>query len=194
MQSAKLARFLRAHVFAWREKAKSLRKIRTLTVSNWSSYANYVMSFPFKSWVAFAEAAQTRRVQQTRIVKAYLRWKTRQKLERILKTWRHQAVYGRIEGMYTRSMLSRSLGEQKILCTGLQKMLSAQTIELEECRDLVQREVELRKALEQKLLFQEREIVTFDMLNDHRDQEIRRLHAIIQVSEWIDSMVGWLVG
>jgi len=56
------------------------------------------------------------------------------------------------------------------------------------------REVELRKALEQKLLFQEREIVTFDMLNDHRDQEIRRLHAIIQVSEWIDSMVGWLVG
>ena len=152
------------------------------------------MSFPFKSWVAFAEAAQTRRVQQTRIVKAYLRWKTRQKLERILKTWRHQAVYGRIEGMYTRSMLSRSLGEQKILCTGLQKMLSAQTIELEECRDLVQREVELRKALEQKLLFQEREIVTFDMLNDHRDQEIRRLHAIIQVSEWIDSMVGWLVG
>ena len=89
-------------------------------------------------------------------------------------------MYGRVEGMYTRTMLSRSLGEQKLLSSSLQKMLSIQTIELEECRDLVSREVEARKNLEQKLLFQEREILTFEMVSDHRDQELRRLNAIIE--------------
>ena len=175
-----VARFLSAHYLAWRATAKELRRVRVLAVDHWTSYSTYMVTGPFKRWVEFAENAQTRRVQTNRLVKAYMRWKSRQKLETILRTWRHQSMYGRVEGMYTRTMLSRSLGEQKLLSSSLQKMLSIQTIELEECRDLVSREVEARKNLEQKLLFQEREILTFEMVSDHRDQELRRLNAIIE--------------
>lgn len=176
----RLAAFTGNHFTAWRDKAQHLRRLRVATVENWNGYAKLVTAWPFAAWVKFAESAQIRRVQQDRLVKTYNRWKKRQKLSVIMRTWRHQAVYGRVEGMYTRNMLSRSLGEQKLLSTSLQRMLTMQTIELEESRDIVNREIELRKAVEQKLVAKDDEILRYQIVNDHRDQELRRLEAIIE--------------
>ena len=46
----------------------------------------------------------------------------------ILRTWRHQAVYGSVEGMYSRTALTKSLSEQKTLGNALQKIVANQTI------------------------------------------------------------------
>eukprot|EP01041_Mallomonas_annulata_P000331 gene331-592_t len=172
--------FLGSHFMAWHRKASHLRRLRVESVDGWKGYATLMMKGPFQSWVQYAESAQTIRIQQDRLVKTYIRWKRRQRLSLILRTWRHQAVYGRVEGMYTRNMLSRSLGEQKLLSTSLQRMLTNQTIELEECRDLVNKEIEMRKAIEVKLLAKDQEILRHEMINDHRNQELRRLEAIIE--------------
>jgi hypothetical protein len=40
--------------------------------------------------------------EQLRICKAYVRWKWRQRILLILKVWRHQALYGRVDGLYSR--------------------------------------------------------------------------------------------
>jgi hypothetical protein len=46
----------------------------------------------------------------------------------ILKTWRHQAVYGSIEGMYSRTTLTKSLVEQKTLSGSLLRIVEQQTL------------------------------------------------------------------
>tara|TARA_B110000091_G_C13360193_1_gene287945 strand:- start:45 stop:212 length:168 start_codon:yes stop_codon:yes gene_type:complete len=51
-----------------------------------------------------------------------------------MKRWRHQAMYGRIDGLYTRQMLISSLNEQKIMSSGLEKFMASQTVEVDECR------------------------------------------------------------
>ena len=83
--------------------------------------------------------------------------------------------------MYSRTTISKSLGEQKSMCASLQKMISRQTVDLEECRELVNREVKLRKKMEDGVVDKDSEIERLKMKGHHVDQELRRLHAVIEV-------------
>jgi septal ring factor EnvC (AmiA/AmiB activator) len=86
-----------------------------------------------------------------------------------------------VEGMYSRTTISKSLGEQKSMCASLQKMISRQTVELEECKELVNREVKLRKKLEDSVVDKDSEIERLKLKGHHVDQELRRLLAVIEV-------------
>jgi hypothetical protein len=143
--------FVRRHLLSWRCVVEKHRRLRATSLSNWAGYANFIMSTPFLAWKAFASTASVRRVQQDSLVNAYVRWKARQKHIRILRAWRHQSLYGGVEGMYSRTNISRSLGEQKSMGAALQKMITKQTIELEECRELVNKETVSRKRMEDKV-------------------------------------------
>ena len=77
--------------------------------------------------------------------------KIAKKYIRILRAWRHQSLYGGIEGMYSRTKISKSLGEQKSMSAALQKLLTKQTIDLEECKEAVHRETLLRKKMEDRV-------------------------------------------
>jgi len=69
----------------------------------------------------------------------------------IMKVWRHQALYGRTDGLYSRQMLLKTLAEQKFATNTMQKLMASQTIELEECRMVTSREIQKRKDLEDEL-------------------------------------------
>jgi hypothetical protein len=56
-----------------------------------------------------------------------------------------------------------------------------QTLELEECRDLVAKEIGKRKSLESRLALTMQEINRHKMLVHHAEQEVRRMDAIIEV-------------
>ena len=90
-------------------------------------------------------------------------------------------MYGRTDGMYTRKMLLSSLGEQKQLAVSLQKMLSMQTVELEECRNLVELEISKRRTLEARLATTGLDLNRQRVLVHHTEQELRRVEAIIKV-------------
>jgi hypothetical protein len=68
-----------------------------------------------------------------------------------MKVWRHQALYGRTDGLYSRQMLLKTLAEQKFATNTMQKLMANQTIELEECRMVTNREIQKRKDLEDEL-------------------------------------------
>ena len=85
-------------------------------------------------WANYVKGIKNSFNEQLRIANSYRRWKNRQKMLKIMKTWRHQAIFGRLDGLYTRQMLLRSLGEQKLFCSNMQKLMGEQTMELEECR------------------------------------------------------------
>ena len=50
-----------------------------------------------------------------------------------------QALYGRTDGLYSRAMLAKGLKNQKSLTDRLEKLLVAQTVEMEECKELIDR-------------------------------------------------------
>ena len=96
-------------------------------------------------------ASKNRMNEQIRICNSYVRWKWRARIIRIMKVWRHQALYGRIDGLYSRQMLLKTLAEQKFAGNTLQKLMADQTIELEECRSIADTEINKRKKLEEEL-------------------------------------------
>jgi hypothetical protein len=51
----------------------------------------------------------------------------------------YQALYGRTDGLYSRAMLSKGLKDQRVLTERLEKMLIAQTGEMEECKEFMDR-------------------------------------------------------
>ena len=109
-------------------------------------FLNYVFVFIFNTaWANHVKAVKNHDQEQLRICKAYVRWKWRQKVLLILKVWRHQALYGRVDGLYSRQMLLKTLAEQKFAANLLEKHMADQTLELEECRSVVSKEVEKRK-------------------------------------------------
>jgi len=117
--------------------------------------------------------------EQLRICKAYVRWKWRQRVLLILKVWRHQALYGRIDGLYSRQMLLKTLAEQKFAANLLEKHMADQTLEIEESRIIVSKEVEKRKALEEELRACTLERDKNKMTNHHFEQELRRVQSVI---------------
>jgi hypothetical protein len=92
-------------------------------------------------WANHVRAVKNHDQEQLRICKAYVRWKWRQRILTILKVWRHQALYGRIDGLYSRQMLLKTLAEQKFASNLLEKHMADQVLELEECRTIVAKEI-----------------------------------------------------
>lgn len=146
-----ISSFVKSHLVAWKLLTQKICHLRKTTIGNWKSYPTVMMSSPFLAWKQFASTATIRRMQQDSLVNAYLRWKNRQKYIRILRAWRHQSLYGGIEGMYSRTKISKSLGEQKSMSAALQKLLTKQTIDMEECKEAVYRETLLRKKMEDRV-------------------------------------------
>lgn len=173
-------RFVQINFKAWVKATKQQRRLRVMTAENWKAYPLLMTIKPFQAWANYVAGCKNFAKEQIRLVNAYIRWKKRQKILIILKAWRHQALFGRIDGMYTRRMLINSLGEQKLLSTSLEKMLSAQTLELESCHMLVVGEIEKRKELEEVLKNSEAEIVKQRMVSHHIEQEILRLETIVE--------------
>ncbi len=180
MLQRQLARFVMKNFYAWREIARQLRKLRVQAVGEWRGYGRYITQTPFQAWAQFVKGVKNHNNEQQRIVNSYLRWKWRQRIVIIMKRWRHQALYGRIDGLYTRQMLIASLNEQKIMSQGLEKMMAAQTVEVDECRELTEREINKRKLLENRLKDSQTDCHKHKMYSHHAEQEMKRMEGIVE--------------
>ena len=180
MLQRQLGRFVKANFEAWRGEARKLRIIRVKAVENWRGYGRLLCLAPFQAWASFVRGVKNVNAERQRIVTSYLRWKWRQRIVIIMKRWRHQALYGRIDGLYTRQMLISSLNEQKLMTSGLEKLLAAQTMEVDECRELSDREIMKRKLLETRLKESQEESQKNRMYGHHAEQEMKRLEGIIE--------------
>lgn len=177
---------VRSFLLAWRTVVKKFKRLLKESMNNWLGYPNLLMAGPFDAWKDLSSTARQHREAQERVMKAYRRWKTRQKMANILKTWRHQAVYGSVEGMYSRTNLTKSLAEQKNMANAMQKLVSQQTLELEKCRNMIKQEVGARGMLEKTLVIKDQEIIRMKISENHTSQEIHRLHALIDAMSKIN--------
>ena len=135
---------------------------------------------PFAAWAGFVRGSKQTHYEHLRLAQSYIRCKNRKLLRTIVRTWRHQSVYGRIDGMYTRKMLLDSLSEQKQMTSNLQKFVAQQMIELEQCKEIVESETAHRLRLEEELEQGRAELRKQVIIGHHGDQERRRLETLIE--------------
>lgn len=146
-----ITKILKSMMVAWRTVAAKDHGMKKSALLEWLDYPKTMTRAPFAAWKRYILAAKLRQSENNSIAKGYIRWKSRQKLYVIMRTWRHQALYGRIDGLYSRQMLVKSLQEQKEHCHSLTKLLATQSMELEECRSLVQVETAKKDETLEKL-------------------------------------------
>ncbi|CAN0229446.1 unnamed protein product, partial [Pylaiella littoralis] len=110
MQRKKLTEVMAGVFDTWRS---DMKKSKQITVGMWADFSLKDLGEPFRMWYIFTDFSKKQTKEQERLLKLFRRAKNRKKVLFILKAWKHLAVYGRIEGMYTRSQLMASLAEQK---------------------------------------------------------------------------------
>jgi hypothetical protein len=99
-----------------------------MTIDNWKTYARLMVTKPFHAWAGYVSGAKHKMYEHERLASSHMRCKRRKLLFEILRRWRHQSRFGRIDGLYTRKMLIDSLGEQKSATRQMEKIMAAQVI------------------------------------------------------------------
>lgn len=94
----KLAAFLTTALLAWREVARRFRHRRIDAIDSWRGYARLVLHAPFQVWVKYSVVSHKRTFESEHRAQLYCRWKQRRFMTKVLRTWRHYALYGRIDG------------------------------------------------------------------------------------------------
>jgi hypothetical protein len=176
----KLSSFISGIFHAWKGVSSHYRKLRISVYENWSGYGRLMVQKPFLAWSDHVRAMRNRYNEHLRIAKSYARWKGRQRMLTIIKVWRHQALFGRIDGLYTRQMLLKTVADQKIFVTSLEKTMADQTMELEECKQMVLAEIDKKSHLESDIQRLTNENNKLKMSNHNYEQELKRLESVIQ--------------
>ncbi|CAM9767630.1 unnamed protein product [Ectocarpus sp. 12 AP-2014] len=113
MQRKKLTQVVMGAFHTWKAETKKSKQVKKIAVGMWADFTLKDLGEPFRMWYIYADYSKKQTKEHERLLKLHRRYKNRRKTHIILKAWKHLAVYGRIEGMYTRSQLMSSLAEQK---------------------------------------------------------------------------------
>jgi hypothetical protein len=164
---------------AWREV--SVRHLALLggAVDRWQGKGRELFELPFRAWFLFMDKRRKEKADNDRLILQHTRLKTRQLLWKIMRTWRHQAVFGRVEGLYSRTELMRSLAEQKTHCKGLEVQAREFTAAMQESHRLLEEEHAMVRNLETMLEGREEEVEGLQMALHHGEQELVRLRGVI---------------
>ena len=77
----------------------------------------------------------------------------------------------------TRQMMAKSLKQQKAYSDRVEKLMLAQTFELAECKELIERDIAKRRELEDKLQASIADIHKYEMLSHSAELEVKRLEG-----------------
>ena len=195
MERAQVTRFAALNLAAWREQAVKQRGLRVLAVDSWRAKCRRLLELPFRAWFLHVDERKRTEKDNERLLGQHARLKQRQTLWRIMRTWRHQAVFGRVEGLYSRTELMRSLAEQKTHSANLEQHATDFSASMDEARRLLEEEHASVKALESKLEGREREVSSLQMALHHMEQDMVRMVALVDsVSQLYPSVAKHLAG
>ncbi|KAG2767988.1 hypothetical protein PC116_g5075 [Phytophthora cactorum] len=104
----------------WRVRAQYQRALRENTVEEWHAYSRRIYTIPFRRWYVFMARRRAARLAKESICVAYERRQRRHIKYNFFRLWKHQVLFGHIEGLHSKVHLLRSLEDQKRMCIGLE--------------------------------------------------------------------------
>ena len=102
-------------VRAWKIQSDLNRARKRIAIDEWRDYSMALWKTPFRAWYVWTQVRKREQAASRILLSAWMRKKRRDLKYQVFKVWRHQAAYGKIEGMFTRVRLLRTLDEQKML-------------------------------------------------------------------------------
>ena len=171
---------VRNHLRAWRARAAHQHALRATTVAQWRDVCARRIALPFRAWYLFVEKKMRTKEDQLRLITSYLRLKLRQTQWKILRAWRHQAIFGRIEGLYTRTELMKSLAEQKAHGRYVEALAEDHYTASEEMNALLEEEREKVRRAHAKLEERADEIAQLKMALHNAETEVARVANVVE--------------
>ncbi|KAI9995060.1 hypothetical protein PInf_012052 [Phytophthora infestans] len=104
----------------WRVRAQYQHALRENTVEEWHAYSRRIYTIPFRRWYVFMARRRAARAAKESICVAYERRQRRHIKYNFFRLWKHQVLFGHIEGLHSKVHLLRSLEDQKRMCIGLE--------------------------------------------------------------------------
>ncbi|RLN52352.1 hypothetical protein BBJ28_00005648 [Nothophytophthora sp. Chile5] len=140
----------------WSIRAQYQRALRANAVEEWNAYSRRIFQIPFRRWYVFMAHKRASRAAKESICVAYERRQRRHVKYNFFRLWKHQVLFGHIEGIHSKVHLLRSLEDQKRMCLGLEAnaalyrdniaALQASIVQLED--KLMEKQQELAQFLE----------------------------------------------
>mmetsp|Transcript_36713 Transcript_36713/g.113600 ORF Transcript_36713/g.113600 Transcript_36713/m.113600 type:complete len:832 (+) Transcript_36713:110-2605(+) len=132
LQARNNERALLAQWLRWRRAHARHFDLRFTSVSLWREAGRQLLGRPLRAWYLYARALRLHRIDQRSLVAAHLRARERRLCMKLLRGWHHQAIYGRVEGLYTRAELVRSLAELQAHSRRLEARAESHAVACEE--------------------------------------------------------------
>jgi len=95
----------------WRKATVRRIELRSMAVRFWRETGRQLLVRPLRAWYVHTHMNRVRRSHQDRLALTHARSHARRICQKLFRAWHHQAVYGRVEGLYTRTELVRCLAE-----------------------------------------------------------------------------------
>ncbi|CAM9702792.1 unnamed protein product, partial [Choristocarpus tenellus] len=158
-----------------------------VAVGKWANNSLKELSVPFRMWYIFADLSRREQQDHERLMRLFRRNHNRRICHFIMRAWKHQArkitaIYGRVEGLYTRQQLMSSLAEQKEHSYRLSEKVDMMAGALEDMEEVA---LEYRS----QMIVRQRETkereVTMDkqsMTLHHLEQEVVRLQSLLDAA------------
>lgn len=104
----------------WHIRAEYQHALRANVVEEWRAYGRRIFQTPFRCWFVFAAHKKSSRVAKETICAAYERRQRRHTKYIFFRLWKHQVLFGTVEGVHSKIHLLHSLEDQKRMCLGLE--------------------------------------------------------------------------
>ena len=189
MRRRNISEFIRKHIYAWQEVGKKQAEMKKLAVHEWRNYSIRIMMVPFRMWFLWSDSRKRKRADQKRLINSYHRAKNRKFLWNILKGWRHQAVYGRIAGLYSRNDLMKSLTEQKQQCITMERQMNSYVGTVNEMNSLLEDNTKRVAEMEEEIKKKDEKSKIMRMAMHHAEQEIIQMQSLVDCVAQIHPVV-----
>lgn len=164
----------------WRLRAQYQHVLRDNVIEEWRAYSRRIFQTPFRWWYVYASQKRRNRVAKETICVAYERRQRRHTKYNFFRLWKHQVLFGNVEGVHSKLHLLRSLEDQKRMCLGLevhaniyQEHIAALQASIEEMETKL---AEKQQELEQ--LHDSTQVIRFGMHN--AEQNIARVQGMLE--------------
>jgi len=189
-----LAKLMRRRIFSnivakyfhsWRVVASRHRTLRSTAVSRWRCCHDELFVRPFRAWRSWTAAIRERYEYHNRLISVYNSSKNRRYLRQMFKSWRHQATYGRIWGMYNRAELVNLL----ITCQSKYKHLEGRIQGCDEYAKKEQYQTEQLSLVKNELHLMVGKLQASEDARQKADEEVARLGQIVECVKRVEPSV-----
>ncbi|KAF1326332.1 hypothetical protein FI667_g8513, partial [Globisporangium splendens] len=104
----------------WHVRAQYQHALRDNVIEEWRAYSRRIFQTPFRCWYVYASQKRAHRITKETICVAYERRQRRHIKYNFFRLWKHQVLFGNVEGVHSKLHLLRSLEDQKRMCLGLE--------------------------------------------------------------------------